>query len=333
MIEGLPMPKNISRSSILIVLAACNLLFWVAVAVGVGLAVSREVDLGVETLIRQQQATAVEAWQKVSSGAARVTPTPTFEAAVSTAVPPVPTTVEIGAVQTLVAQASEPTATVPASSLLNDTETVTSVPRSQPTENIALTPIAADTSTPRNEPAENPAPTLSPESSATPLAPTPAPTETPISTVLLLSDDTFGSLAGIGEEMSRSAPGRPVLIRYSEGMLNSEIAAMVANNPELPYRNVAVDLKRDQVVLTGDVLLLGFELSTEILGTVVVRDCRPYTEIQTISVAGVLTPGFVKDQAKAMLVEALDWYPADHPLCLEQIVLEEERATVYGIRR
>jgi hypothetical protein len=116
-------------------------------------------------------------------------------------------------------------------------------------------------------------------------------------------------------------------------MLNSEIASMIANNPDLPYRNVKVDLKRDQVLLTGDVLLLGFELTTEVEGTVRVEDCRPYTEIQEISIAGVLTPGFVKDQAREMLVEALDWYPEDHPLCLEQIVLEEDRATAYGYRR
>jgi hypothetical protein len=56
-------------------------------------------------------------------------------------------------------------------------------------------------------------------------------------------------------------------------------------------------------------------------------------EIETISIAGVLTPGFVKDRIKVMLLEALEWYPANYPLCLEQIVLEEDRATIYGHRR
>ena len=116
-------------------------------------------------------------------------------------------------------------------------------------------------------------------------------------------------------------------------MLKSEITSMVENRPGLPYRNVRVDLMRDQVLLTGDVVLMGFELTTEVQGTVRVEDCRPQTEIQEISIAGVLTPGFVKDQAKEMLVEALDWYPENHPLCLEQIVLEEDRATAYGHRR
>jgi hypothetical protein len=29
----------------------------------------------------------------------------------------------------------------------------------------------------------------------------------------------------------------------------------------------------------------------------------------------------------------MTWYPADYPLCLEQIVLEETRLTCYGYRR
>ncbi len=297
--------RGISRSSFIIVLAACNLLFWVAVAAGVGLAVSREVDLGVETLIREQQAAAAKAWQQVASGAPRVTAVPTMATAVAALATPAPTAVEIGAVQTSVAQAGGPTAT----------ETDYPSP--------ALT--SAPTSTPRALPTENLAP--SPE----PL--TPAPTDTLLKNLLLISDEPFSNLAHMGEEMNRSAAGRPVLIRYSEAMLNSEIASMFANNPDLPYRNVQVDLKKDQVVVTGDVMLVGFEFSTEVEGTILVEDCHPHTEIQAISIAGVLTPGFVKDQAREMLVEALDWYPADYALCLEQIVLEEERVTVYGHRR
>lgn len=307
------MSRGIARSSFLIVLAACNLLFWVAVAAGVGLAVSREVDLGVETLIREKQATAVQAWQGVVSGAPRVTVAPTAKSTMTGMIAPESTAVEIGAVQTSVAQASASTATATASPTPVFTSSPSLTPQRQTTENLA--------------PTRTPAP-ATPSDTATPV-----PTETRVSHLLLISDDSFGSLAQIGEEMSRSAAGRPVLIRYSEAMLNNEIAAMVDKDPDLPYRNVLVDLKRDQFLVTGDVMLLGFEFSTEIVGAVLVEHCRPHMEIQEISIAGVLTPGFVKDQAREMLVEALDWYPEEHPLCLEQIVLEEERATVYGHRR
>lgn len=148
-----------------------------------------------------------------------------------------------------------------------------------------------------------------------------------------MSEPTFNNLTRMGQEMNRSAEGRPVQIRYSEAMLNDEIETWVQSNESLPYRDVRVDLKRDGVVVTADVTVLGFEVDVEIVGTMEARDCRPHMEITSISMAGVLTPGFVKDQAKEMLLESLNWYPADYPLCLQQIVLEEERVTVYGYRR
>jgi hypothetical protein len=87
------------------------------------------------------------------------------------------------------------------------------------------------------------------------------------------------------------------------------------------------------VLLTGDVVILGFDVSTEVLGNIVVEDCVPRLETQSVSIAGVLTPGFVKEQVREIADGALSWYQADYPLCLDQIVIEEERATLYGHRR
>jgi hypothetical protein len=56
-------------------------------------------------------------------------------------------------------------------------------------------------------------------------------------------------------------------------------------------------------------------------------------EIDRLRLAGVMTPAFVRDEVESMIHEAVAWYPADYPLCLEQIVLEETSATVYGHRR
>lgn len=148
-----------------------------------------------------------------------------------------------------------------------------------------------------------------------------------------MSDPGFGELGQMSQEMNRSATGRAAQIRYSEERLNETIAALLRSQPDLPYDNVYVDLQRDQVLVTGNVTVLGFDVDTKVMGTVVARDCLPEMEIHAVSIAGVLTPGFVKDRVKKLLLEALDWYPADYPLCLDQIVLEEDRATVYGHRR
>ena len=160
-----------------------------------------------------------------------------------------------------------------------------------------------------------------------------APEPTLVSSPLLLSDPEINSLAALDAELARSAPGRPVQIRYQESTLNAEIAALWQNNPDLPYRDVRVDLMRDEVAVTGKVSVLGFGVNAEVTGKVEVENCVPVLEIERLRVAGVMTPKFVKDQVESMVLEAMAWYPADYPLCLEQIVLEDTRATAYGYRR
>jgi hypothetical protein len=78
---------------------------------------------------------------------------------------------------------------------------------------------------------------------------------------------------------------------------------------------------------------VGFDVDTEVSGAVIARDCAPRVEVADIRIAGFLTPGFVKENIEEIVTESLDWYPPDYPLCLEQIVLEEGRLTVYGSRR
>jgi len=289
------MSNRLSRWSWLTIFAVCNLVCWVVVAMAVGLLVGDKLDLGVETLIRQQQSTVVAVWEEASQKLprAKVQRTPAATASL-------PVQVETEAVK------GKPSSTIvwPTGSLPSPT------PRSQ------ATPTAFRSSTPT--------PRLLPPK------PTPKAEQALVSSPLLMSDPEITNLMSLNNEMSRSAPGRAVQIRYQEAMLNRQIAALVQNNPDLPYRDVQVDLKRDQVVVTGNVTVLGFQVSTEAVGTVTAQNCLPQMEIQTISIAGVLTPGFVKDQIKDMILEALAWYPADYPLCLEQIVLEERRATVYG---
>jgi hypothetical protein len=282
----------------LLIFAACNLVFWIAVAIVVALLVSDEVDLGVETLLRERQATAAVVLEQVIVRTPVATPR-----AEPTLVSHNPKPAETKAVQSRTATASPlPPSPTPSPTL-----------RIQPTQDLS----------PPSTPTPQPSPAVE----------LPQPTETPVRSPLLMSDPGFGDLGQMSQEMNRSATGRAVQIRYIEETLNETIAALLQSKPDLPYDNVYVDLKRDQVVVTGDVTVLGFDVHTEVMGTVVARDCLPEMEIHSVSIAGVLTPGFVKDQVKKLLLEALDWYPADYPLCLDQIVLEEDRATVYGHRR
>jgi hypothetical protein len=124
-----------------------------------------------------------------------------------------------------------------------------------------------------------------------------------------------------------------VLIRYQEETLNQQIAALWRNNPELPYRDVQVDMQPGRVAVTGRLTVIGFAVNAKLEGEVVAQDCVPVLEVESLSVAGLMTPKFVKDQVQDMVFEAMAWYPEDYSLCLEEIVLEDNQATVYGFRR
>ncbi|MGD9046531.1 MAG: hypothetical protein PVF77_00630 [Anaerolineae bacterium] len=291
----------------LTIFALANLVCWVGAAIVIGLVVGDKVDLGVETLIREGQATAVVVWEKASQRPPQPTAGP---ANVVRAQQPV---------QPRSAQNQPPaTITWPAPA--------TPTPIPQPIDR----PPPAD-----RQVAEEAAPPASaPPVSAPPDAsPTSEPEATLVSGPLLMANPELNSLTQLNAEMSRSAPERAVQIRYQEDALNRELATLWQNRPELPYRNVQIDLKRDQVIVTGIVKLFGFEVNARITGKAVAQDCRPHFEITSVSVEGLVTPPLLKDQIGELIGEAMHWYPADYPLCLEQIVLEETRATVYGYRR
>jgi hypothetical protein len=251
--------------------AVANLACWIGVGVAAGLVIGDRVDLGVETLIRRGQATAVAVWKQAPPKA----PPPT---APPTAIIQAPSTTQI--------------------------DTAPSKPQATITWPVPATPLA----------------TAEPEA-------------TLVSRPLLLADPEITSLTRLDAEMDRSAPGRAVQIRYQEDTLNLQIAGLWENNPELTFREVHIDLQRDQIVVTGKTTVLGFEVRGEVTGNVVAKECVPELEFESVSIAGVMTPRFVKDEIVDMILQAMDWYPADYPLCLEQIVLEETRLTVYGYRR
>ena len=148
-----------------------------------------------------------------------------------------------------------------------------------------------------------------------------------------MADPSLAELMGLDAAIRQSAKGRPVQIRYQEAALNSELAALLASEPDLPYQNVQADLQSDAVTLTGEVTVMDIKVSTVIEGRVLARDCLPVVEIASVSLGGILTPSFIRDQVTQVVEDAFVWYPPDYPLCLEQIVLEDGRATIYGSKR
>lgn len=275
-----------SRRIWLTVLAVSNLVLWLAVAAGVGLLASDDMNLGLERYLRERQATAV--------------------AYLGQPAPPQPG-MGPGSAGSLEALAS-----------------------------------GAEGQMPGSEP--TPSPAVVAELQAVTGPGTPAPVSGGqgttgqssgmlVSSPLVLSDPEFDSLGQVDAEMANSTIGRQVQIRYGEAALNREIAILVAQSSDLDFRDVQVNLDRDRAVVTGNVTVLGFDVGAEVQGVVIVENCLPRVELQTVSIGGFLTPGVVKDEVTQLVLGALDWYPPDSALCLERIVLEDGVVTVYGYRR
>lgn len=174
----------------------------------------------------------------------------------------------------------------------------------------------------------------SPEATGSPnLTPEPESSVQLMSSPLNLSDPELDWVMNSDAEMVGSASGRQVNIRYSEQALNSEIVLFLQRFPFLPYGPVAIDLKRDMVVVRADVELYGVTATVEVGGRVGASDCLPWAQVEYISIAGMPTPGLFLEGIGQLLDDALAWYPADHPLCLHWIIVDEDQVTVNASRR
>ncbi len=273
----------------LTIFALANLVCWAGLAAVVGLMVSPNLNLGLETSLRAGQATVAALWDR------------------------------IGQAPTAAAESGQGLPEAPAGSTLTGDQ-----------------PMAAVVTPGGSVPASTPQPNTTAAAVATEQAEdmlTPEPEATRVSQPLLLTDPAFSNTTLLDAEMARSSPGRAVQIRYQEVALNAEIATLWQNNPDLPYRNVWVDLRPDQVVVTGRTSILSYEVRAEIAGEITAADCVPVLRIERVAVAGVMIPRFIWTEVESRVMEAMTWYPADYPLCVEQIVLEETQATIYGHRR
>lgn len=330
-------------------LALVNLVLWVAIAAVVGLLLSDQLDLGLETELRQAHATAVAAWkefsERQSAPSAWTTslargPRPADTRSSTRQPQPTPAVYwsEPAASSTGMATAERPAApqaTTTSLDALPGGELQTApISSSQPraTASPSVTP-SAGTEQNNGSPAATSSTDTRQDGASAAGRPAAEPTQLLLLRPLLLADPEIHNLAGLNAEMARSAPGRVVQIRYQEEVLNRELNALCESNPEIPFRNVQADLKREQVVLTGEITVLGFEVEATVAGTIVAEDCRPKFDIEAVTVAGILTPQFVRAAVGREVLKAVDWYPADYPLCLEEIVLEEDRATIYGYNR
>jgi hypothetical protein len=166
--------------------------------------------------------------------------------------------------------------------------------------------------------------------------PTPVPgsaTANPAAPPVELDDPSISELVVLDAELQTWPPGRILQVTYTQQGLNRELDALLAANPGLPFRDVEAVVAWDELRLSGTMRLLGVDVPLVAVGQVLAVDCRPRVQVNSLT-AGVLpAPGLVRDQVLGRLQQWIRWFPADHPLCIQDIQFDDGVLTVVGIIR
>ncbi|HNS49722.1 MAG TPA: hypothetical protein PKO09_00900 [Anaerolineae bacterium] len=301
----------VRRKIWLAVLAFANLVVWGAAAYSVSLVASDRLDLGIESSVREVQTTAIAAWNASRPGASasgagstggdisgpQAQPDGSVLPAGQAALVPRPAT-PLPQATTAAAEAGEALPVESAAALSP--------------ESIALEPGSA----------------LAPGATGASAAST-----APITTPLILADPPFHDLTALDRELATSAAGRTVQIRYLEASLQKEVGLLLEGRSDLPYQNVQLELRGGQLVVLGDLVLLGVPLHAQVKGTLVASDCRPSVAVSSVKIGWLFTPVVVRNQVESLIGQVLEWYPEGYPLCIDRIVTQEDRVTLYGHRR
>ena len=205
-----------------------------------------------------------------------------------------------------------------------------------PTPTHMSTPTSALASTPTPTPVATP--TLTSVPTHTPTAPpVPTFTVTPTPTPLTLVDPGLVSSASLAEELAAMPAGQRVVLHLTDDHLTRELAAYLSTQPQAIYRNAEVRFSPGQVELGGEIRVLGFWVPATVWGHLQAQDCRVQASITDLSVGGLFTPAFLREEAAKLiqgeLDKALDVLFTALPLCLESVEVGDGAAVVEGIKR
>lgn len=203
---------------------------------------------------------------------------------------------------------------------------------------VAASPTATHVLTATFTPPSHPTstPTSTPTSPQPLLTLTPTPTllpPSPIPTPLSITNPSLTDRALLERQFQEAAIGQQVVLLVHDDHLEREIAAYLATQLEVAYRNVTVRFTPELVELGGEVQVLGIWVPATVRGQVMVRDCLPEATITELEVGGFLTPRWARDYVANLIYDTLDRYPDDLLVCLESISVREGEAVVEGTKR
>ena len=137
-------------------------------------------------------------------------------------------------------------------------------------------------------------------------------------------------LAGRLGEGSHS--GEPFKVELTEQEAAETIAWYLGRNPRIPFREPQVFITPTGISAKGVAEIAGLRVGLTGRAAIELRDGVPFVTLEDLDVAGMAVPGFVQDRIQAE-VDAQFSLAEDLPLVIDDLVLEEGKATVQGTIR
>ncbi len=132
--------------------------------------------------------------------------------------------------------------------------------------------------------------------------------------------------------LAARGPGIPFRVVFTEGEIEEMIAASLAQQPEVPARNVRVAIRPGEVVLAGQVRAGGLWLDATVHGNVTARDGKLVATVTQVELGRVSLPPAVQADLNRQLTDALTGLDA-LPFQFTAITLGTGRITLQGVTK
>jgi hypothetical protein len=126
--------------------------------------------------------------------------------------------------------------------------------------------------------------------------------------------------------------GEPFAIEITDQEAAETLAWYLARHPNVPFREPQVSVTADSVVARGVAEIAGLRLAVEGKARIELEDGVPIVTLEDLDVAGIVVPGLVRDGIQAQIDDQFA-LAQDLPIIVDELVLEEGRATVRGTIR
>lgn len=126
--------------------------------------------------------------------------------------------------------------------------------------------------------------------------------------------------------------GEPFTLEITDQEAAETIAWYLRGHPNIPFGEPQVFITPDGIAARGVAEIAGLGVSLYGQAHIELRDGVPYVTLGDLDVAGVAVPGFVRNTIQSE-IDAQFALSQNLPLIIDELVLEEGKATVRGTIR